>query len=110
MINKFKQFENKSNMRYVVIDIESGIIESVVFFDDKESAYNWVRNFVYENFESMECLEDLDGVTDPYELLQEFNTRWAPDLEMYLHNAVVEPPVKLNKSIELRMTTKKYNI
>ena len=110
MINNFKQFENNSDTPYVVIDMERGVIESVTVFNDKESAYNWVRNFVYENYDAHGLLEVLGNETDPYELLLEFNDKWGPEIEMYLEEAELSPPVKLDKSIELRMTTNKYNI
>lgn len=107
----FKQFENKSDMRYVIIDMERGLIESIQVFNDKESAHNWVRNFIYENFEGNDCLEDIKGVFDPEELLNLFNERWAPDYEMYLYDTPERIDfVKLDRDIELQMTTKKYNI
>ncbi len=35
----------KRDKYYVVLDMERGVVESITVFDDKESAYNWIRNF-----------------------------------------------------------------
>ena len=67
-------------------------------------------DFIYENYEAHGDLEYLNDETDPYTLLSEYNDRWAPDLEIYLQEAALSPPVKLDKSIELLMTSKKYNV
>jgi len=91
--------------------MENGNIDSVEIYDSEESTYNWVRNFVYENFEANGYLEDIKDVTDPYELLHEFNNRWTPDYVILLKGPYkLSPPVKLDKSIELLINVKKYNL
>lgn len=122
MINKFKIFEEtayeealrksqiKRDKYYVIVDMQRGLIESVQVHDTKESATNWIINFVHENFENFDNYDDVKDEFDPEELLNIFNERHSPDYEMYLYEEELSPPEKLNKRFALRKTTGKYNL
>jgi len=112
MINSFKQFENNSDSYYIIIDMVRGNIEHVEVFDKKESAYNYVRNFVHENISthSPEDYDDIEDEFDPDELLEYFNDRNAPDYEVFLKGPHKLSNETLNSNLELRMNSNKYNL
>jgi len=113
MIN-FKQFENKSDTYYIIIDMERGVIENTQVYDDKKSAYNWIRNFVHENILYMpeeRYYNEIKNEFDPYELLDFYNEiQKINGFEMHLIKQTLSPQTKLDKDLELRMTSDKYNL
>jgi len=112
MINKFKQFENKNEEFYIIIERERGNIEGVQIYDDRESAYNFIRNFIHENISSFipESYDDIKDEFDPQILLDYFNGRNSPNYEMYLYKESLLSRMKLDKHLELRMNSNKYNL
>jgi len=110
MINNFKQFENTSDRYFSIIDMERGNIQSVQIHESEQSASNWIINFVHENFKDDGVYDEVEDVFDPYELLELFNERCSPDYEILLFESSLEPSTKLDKQLELRKTSNKYNL
>lgn len=118
-----KKFENykesiKSKTYYIIIDMGDDIDDTyTLLFDNKESAYNWVRNYVHQIFES-EANEvgEYDYICknefDPYELLDLYNDKYGTQngRRLFLKTTTLQPEEKLNKHLELQMSTKKYNL
>lgn len=122
MIKKFENYEEalknskpKDNkIYYIIIDIQDGIVESTLLFDDKENAYNWIRNFVHqiEQSESNEIGEEsysYEDEFDPYVLIDFYNDKQSGN-ELFLQTTSLQPYQPLDKDLELKMNSKKYNI
>ncbi len=121
MIKKFENYKELSKLKptktyYVITDMQDGIIEATLLFDNKKSAHNYIINMVHqidqnwieENDDSYNC----ENIFDPYELLDYYNSKHGiqSGIQLFLSETTLQEPQILSNDLKLKMSANKYNI
>jgi len=105
-----KQFENKKDKIYLVIDVEKNLKTQYFAFYDIDSRNNFIINYIHNKYKELYDDEYYNDIKDKFtieELLKEFN---IDDSHIELETVSILENIKLDSKLELRRDTNKFNI